>query len=80
MPVCLAKVLPRFYLENRLPIFTTRRSPLSKDGSDGATNEGETDDIYKFIERSGNYYVSLLACGPPNTTTVPSGLPKLTLF
>jgi hypothetical protein len=34
----------------------------SKIGKDtGTTKDGETDDIYKFLKESGNYYVSLLA-------------------
>jgi hypothetical protein len=31
---------------------------------DGESEDGERDDIYKFLEESGNYYVSLLARGP----------------
>jgi hypothetical protein len=35
----------------------------SKNGNDtvATKKDGETDDIYKFLEESGNYYVSLLA-------------------
>jgi hypothetical protein len=47
----------------------------------GATKEGERDDIYKFLEESWNEHLSLLAHGPtiePNTTMEPNG--KSTLF
>jgi hypothetical protein len=32
-----------------------------KKAKDGKTKDGQTDDIYKFLEESGNYYISLLA-------------------
>ncbi len=56
----------------------------SKPGEEGdSTNKenGEIDDIYQFLEETGNYYVSLLARGPTCSqvsTTEPSG--KKVLF
>jgi hypothetical protein len=43
---------------------------------------GETDDIYKFLEQPDNYYVSLLARGPTDDTTITSKFPhgSCTLF
>jgi hypothetical protein len=36
-----------------------KKKTSSKNGKDiGANGEGETDDIYKFLKESGNYYVS----------------------
>jgi hypothetical protein len=38
-----------------------------KKGKDGNKNAGDTDDIFSFLEQSGNYYVSLLARGSPKS-------------
>jgi hypothetical protein len=51
------------------------------EGGDGNKENGEIDDIYTFLEETGNYYVSLLARGPScgqDSTTDPAG--KNTLF
>jgi hypothetical protein len=49
-----------------------------KGSKDGNRGDGQTDDIYKFLESSGHYYISLLARGP----VVPSedGACKSVLF
>ena len=59
-----------------------KKKPSSNNGKGtGPNGNGETDDIFKFLEESGNYYVSLLARGPtvePNTITAP--IDQTTLF
>jgi hypothetical protein len=49
-----------------------------KRSKDGARGEGQTDDIYKFLESSGHYYISLLARGPVASSD--DGASKSTLF
>jgi hypothetical protein len=41
-----------------------KKNALTSKGKDGKTTNGQTDDIYKFLEESGHYYISLLSRGP----------------
>jgi hypothetical protein len=45
-----------------------KKELASKGGKTTGIVTGEIDDIYKFLEQSGNYYVSLLAHG----STIPN--------
>ena len=52
-----------------------------KHQKDGNSEAGDTDDIYSFLEESGNYYVSLLARGTPESDGGDKvNTPKCTLF
>jgi hypothetical protein len=53
----------------------------NKDMNDSDKETGETDDIYSYLERSGNYYVSLLAHGSRGSLgDVTESQPQCTLF
>jgi hypothetical protein len=49
-----------------------KKATSLKVGTPSGIVTGETDDIYKFLEHSGNYYMSLLACGPTDDTMIAS--------
>ena len=51
-----------------------------KKAKDGKTKDGQTDDIYKFLEESGNYYISLLARGPVDTRSTSKDPPSKDLL
>jgi hypothetical protein len=54
-----------------------KKNPVAGGDSGGAKENGEIDDIYQFLEATGNSYVSLLARGPscgPDLSTDPSGI------
>ena len=41
-----------------------KKKGLTLAGKDGKSSNGQTDDIYKFLEELGHYYISLLSRGP----------------
>jgi hypothetical protein len=45
-----------------------KHSSSQNSADKGVTTEGETDNIYKFLEELGNYYITLLARGPTMET------------
>ena len=44
-----------------------KRDGITSNGKDGKTTDGQTNNIYKFLEASGHYYISLLSQGPVET-------------
>jgi hypothetical protein len=55
---------PTLLSRNQVASICKKTTPSKKGNDTGTTKDGETDDIYKFLEESGNYYVSLLSRGP----------------
>jgi hypothetical protein len=86
MSILVIQVHQLFYPRARL-LTSSRRTLLQKEEIQAMlmrNENGERDDIYQFLEDTGNYYVSLLAHGPPSRPVVstepldPKG--KSTLF
>jgi hypothetical protein len=63
--------------------YLLQKKEAAKKGSGHETipmEQGPIDDIFMYLEETGNYYVSLLARGPNETTPTTETTPKSTLF
>jgi hypothetical protein len=58
------KGTPTLLSRSQIAHLCRKHSSSQNPAGKGVTTEGETDDIFKFLEESGNYYVSLLLRGP----------------
>jgi hypothetical protein len=71
--VCLAhQGTPTLLSSSQIAYLCKKKATSSKVGKANGIVTRETDDIYKFLEELGNYYVSLLTCGPTEDTTIAS--------
>ena len=60
---------PTLLSRHQIAHLCKKKSKADENGKEGHSEDGETDDIYKFLEESGNYYVSLLARGSKEEPT-----------